>query len=97
MNIIITDRHCELDNKTKSSIDYKVAQKLTNFAARLHNVSIIIDKEKQNFKCECDITSDFGEFFASSENPEISVAVDQTLNKILTEIKKKHDKITIHK
>ena len=97
MNIIITGHHFELTDKSKAFITDKVQTRLQNFATRLHNVTIVATQEKLNIKAECTVTSDFGEFFASSHDEHLETATEHALTKVLTEIKKKHDKIVDHK
>lgn len=97
MNIIITGHHFELTGQSKAFITDKAQSRLHNFATRLHNVTIVATQEKLHIKAECTVTSDFGEFFASSTDEHLETAVEHTLTKVLTEIKKKHDKIVDHK
>lgn len=96
MNIIIAGRHIELDDHTKNFITEKVNNKLMAFLERLHNINIVITKEKINYICECDITSDFGEFFATGIGEVKETAIDKALDKIIVELRKKHDKIVNH-
>ncbi len=97
MNIIITGHHFDLTDQSKSFITDKAQSRLHNFATRLHNVTIVVTQEKLHMKAECTVTSDFGEFFASSSDEHLETSVEHTLTKVLTEIKKKHDKIVTHK
>lgn len=96
MNIIITGHQLNLSNYLKTFISNKTSSKLSHFENRLHNVNIILEKEGLLYKCDIDATSDFGNFHstASSEIPE--TAIDQSLDKIIHEIKKKHDKLIKH-
>ncbi len=97
MNLIITGHHFELSNKDKGFITYKTQTKLQNFESRLHKIAIVVTQEKLTVKTECTITSDFGEFFASSNLEQLEKSLENTLAKVTTEIKKKHDKVISHK
>ena len=97
MNIIITGHHFELTDQSKGFITDKTQSRLQNFATRLHNVTIVVTQEKLQMKAECTVTSDFGEFFATSHDEHLETSVEHALTKVLTEIKKKHDKIVDHK
>ncbi len=92
MNLIITGHRFELTHKHRMFITEKTNSKLQKFESRLHNVTIVVTKEYIYTQVECTITSDFGEFFASATNENLEIAVEHSLAKILTEIKKKHDK-----
>lgn len=96
MNLIITGHHFELTNKNKEFVTEKTNSRLVYFQERIHKVTIVLTKEKNLVKCECTITSDFGDFFASSSEEHLEPAVEHTLTKIVNEIKKKHDKIVSH-
>jgi len=96
MNIIIAGKNIELDQYTKDFITEKVNNKLVAFLTRLHNINIVITKEKNDLICECDITSDFGEFFASGFGATKETAIDHSLDRIISELRKKHDKLVDH-
>ncbi|MGL5956841.1 MAG: HPF/RaiA family ribosome-associated protein, partial [Brevinema sp.] len=87
MNLIITGHHFDLNTKHKGFITYKTQTKLQNFEPRLHKIMMVVTQEKHAVKTECTVTSDFGEFFASSLEEEMEVSVEHTLAKISTEIK----------
>ncbi|MGL4676714.1 MAG: HPF/RaiA family ribosome-associated protein [Brevinema sp.] len=97
MNLIITGHRFELSTENKDFISYKTQTKFQAFEARLHKMMIVVTQEKHAVKSECTVTSDFGEFFASSIEETMESSIEHTLTKITTEIKKKHDKITTHK
>ncbi len=97
MNLIISGHHFDLTSKVKGFVTYKVETKLQNFESRLHKITVVLTQEKHQVKSECTITSDFGEFFASATEEQAETSIEQTLAKISSEIKKKHDKIVAHK
>lgn len=96
MNLMITGHHFELTNQNKGFITYKVQSKLQHFEDRLHKVSVVVTQEKHLVKSECNITSDFGEFFASATEEHFEKSVETMLARINVEIKKKHDKVVTH-
>ncbi len=97
MNLIISGHHFELTDKVKNMVTQKVESKLHGFLPRLHNITIVLTQEKLSIASECTITSDFGEFFAHAAEEQLETSIDKTLAKVLSEIKKKHDKIVTHK
>lgn len=97
MNLIITGHHFELTDSQKNFITGKAESRFQSFESRIHNIHVVITQEKLEVKSECTITSDFGEFFASTKESHMETAIEHTLSKIISEIKKKHDKITDHK
>lgn len=97
MNLMVTGHHFDLTNQNKGFITYKTQTKLQSFEERLHKIAIVITQEHYLVKSECTITSDFGEFFASTTEEHFEASVEHTLTKVLVEIKKKHDKMIAHK
>ncbi|MGL4562121.1 MAG: ribosome hibernation-promoting factor, HPF/YfiA family [Brevinema sp.] len=96
MNIIITGHQINVSDHLKTFIAEKTSAKLTYFQERIHNVNVILEKEKYGYKCDYKITSDFGEFHSHSIAELKEVSIDQALDKIIYEIKKKHDKLVKH-
>lgn len=96
MNTIITGHQFEMSPELRQFIEQKAEQKLVHFADRIHHVYVNVHKEHVEFKTECDVTSDLGEFFASAHAEIVETSIDQTLDKVLAEIRKKHSKITDH-
>ncbi|MGL4389218.1 MAG: HPF/RaiA family ribosome-associated protein [Brevinema sp.] len=93
MNIIITGHQIELSNGLKKYISGKASTKLTHFTDRLHNINILLEKEKLTYRCKINITSDFGDFHSHALAEVDGHAVELALDKMVYEIKKKHDKL----
>ncbi|MGL4394872.1 MAG: ribosome hibernation-promoting factor, HPF/YfiA family [Brevinema sp.] len=96
MNIIMTGHQTNLSEGLKTFISEKVSAKLSHFSNRLHNISVILEKENRSYKCEFNATSDFGDFHSHAKAELKEASIDQALSKLSTEIKKKHDKIIHH-
>lgn len=97
MTIITAGVKFVIGAELKKFLHQKTEQKLMHFSERIHKVNITVFQEHFLYKVDCDVTSDFGEFFASVSNESVESAADQTLDKISAELRKKHDKVVLKK
>lgn len=93
MNIITSGQNFTVNTELKDFISEKTQQKLVHFADRIHKVSFSIVHQHIDYKVDCDITSDFGEFFATDTFKNATNAIEHVLDKVVAEIRKKHDKV----
>ncbi|MGL5721256.1 MAG: ribosome hibernation-promoting factor, HPF/YfiA family [Brevinema sp.] len=93
MTIIVAGQKFTITPQLKEFIDNKVQTRFAPYASRIHKVNITVAHEHVTFKADCAITSDFGEFHSTGQFNEPEASVDKAVDIMVTEIRKKHDKI----
>ncbi|MGL5253814.1 MAG: ribosome hibernation-promoting factor, HPF/YfiA family [Brevinema sp.] len=93
MTIIVAGQKFTITPQLKDFIDSKVQTRFAPFASRIHNVNITVAQEHITFKADCKVTSDFGDFHSTGQFDSPEASIDKAVDVMVTEIRKKHDKI----
>jgi putative sigma-54 modulation protein len=91
METKITFRHLPHDAELRDYTKNAVA-KIAKFLYRPVEAQVVFSKEKSRAIAEVNILADHNKFFARGEGDDFYLTLDQTLDKIETQVKKYHDR-----
>lgn len=92
MKINITARHFEVPEILFSLIEKK-KKKFERFQDLILDFTLSLSKDSLYFISEGKIKLKTGVLNAKVQNPELGLAVTETLNKLLTQLKRHHEKL----
>ncbi|MCS7249550.1 MAG: ribosome-associated translation inhibitor RaiA [candidate division WOR-3 bacterium] len=92
MEINISARHFEVPEILFSLIEKK-KRKFEKFKNLILDFHLSLSKDSLYFVSEGKIKLKTGIINAKVQNPELGLAVNETLNKLLTQLKKHHEKL----
>ncbi len=92
MKVNITSRHFEIP-ETLFSLVEKKKKKFEKFAGLILDFTLSLSKDSNYFISEGKIKLKTGIINAKGQNPELGLAVNETLNKLITQLKKHHEKL----
>jgi ribosomal subunit interface protein len=92
MKINITARHFELPESLNELIEKK-KRKFEKFENLIVDFSLAFSKDSVNFISEGKIKLKTGIINAKVRNPDLGLAVNETLERLLTQLKKHHEKL----
>lgn len=96
MHLSVTFRHMHSTMALEKHVLEKV-KKLSRYGISLHDIHVVLSKEKFRHECEVIVRSDHfhAESIEVSEN--LYVSIDRAVNKVVTQLKRHHQKIKTHK
>lgn len=92
MRINISSRHFEIPENLMSLIEKK-KRKFKKFENLILDFTLSLSKESLYFISEGKIKLKTGIINAKMQNPELGLAVTETLNRLLTQLKRHHEKL----
>ena len=95
MKIDITARHFTLSKNLREIVDQKV-QKILKFNPIIINCHVILTKESHNEKAEIILHLKGKDFIAIDSSASFEKSINIVVDKIITQIKKQHDKSIKH-
>jgi len=95
-NVSITCRHEEFTDGFKKSINNQL-QKLSKFYSNIIKANVIIDKQNTSFRVEISLHVPGSVITATDEDYNHKKAIDSTIEKVESQIKKLKSKVVDHK
>lgn len=95
MQISITARHFDLTNTIRDHIE-EACEKLTRYFDHIINVHFVLNYENNRNHVELSLHASHFNLQAKEEDPDMYVAIDATIEKIESQIKKLKEKVTSH-
>jgi putative sigma-54 modulation protein len=95
MQINITGHHVEVTQALRSYVENK-CERLKRHFDQLANIYVVLSIEKMRQKAEATLHLSGANVFASAENENMYVAIDDLADKLDRQIKKHRDKLTDH-
>lgn len=96
MNVIYTARHLEISDDMKAEIHKRLLKKVKFYFEQIIKVEVIMEMQKELFTVEIKTAASHDSFFAKDSKKDWLSAVEECLDKMEKEIKKKRDKVTDH-
>ncbi len=92
MKINITSRHFEIPETLFSLIEKK-KKKFEKFSKLILDFTLLFSKDSNYFVSEGKIKLKTGIINAKAQNTELGLAVNETLDKLISQLKKHHEKL----
>jgi len=91
MKTKVTFRHLEADDQLRDYAENAI-DKIAKLLYRPIEAQVVFSKQKSRAIAEVNILADHNQFFARGQGDDFHLTLDQTLDKIETQVKKFHDR-----
>lgn len=95
MQINITGHHIEVTEALRNYTENKF-ERLERHFDKLANIHVVLSVEKMRQKADATLRLSGTDVFASAENEDMYVAIDDLVDKLDRQIKKHREKLTDH-
>lgn len=95
MQINITGHHIEVTEALRNYIENK-CKRLERHFDQLTHIHVVLSVEKMRQKAEATLHLNGGDVFASAEDEDMYVAIDDLVDKLDRQLKKHREKLTDH-
>jgi putative sigma-54 modulation protein len=92
MQINLTGHHVDITDSLRSYVDTKFS-KLERHFDQISNVNVILNVEKLSQKAEASVRLSGAEVFASAENTDMYIAIDNMIDKLDRQVLKHKEKV----